>query len=425
MSDTELDPFDPSFIACPFPRYEALRDGSGATWVPHGKGFWLITRHDLVRRVAGDVGTFSSEAGSLGTVPPSPELAAAIDELAPDGIGDVPTLLTLDPPGHTRNRRLISRAFSPAAAKRYEPLARSIVEELLAGWRDGEQVDFVSTFAIPLPVRVIARGLDVPDDRVADFKRWSDAAVAKIGARLSDEQVLDSVRAALELKEFILEQIARKRAHPPAEDVLSSLVHAELSDDEAEGLEAGARRVLSDLEIVSIVRQLIVAGNETTTNLLGQLLVLFGEQPEWWRRMQDEPSIIPAVVEEGLRWTSPSAVNQRRTTCPVDLDGVDLPPQTNVLLAYLAANHDERVFPDPERFDPERPNLAEHLAFGRGIHFCPGAALARMEARVALEELTAGVDRYEAPPFTSLRWNESFQLRALRAIPFVPHLVAR
>ena len=425
MSDTELDPFDPAFIACPFPRYEALRDGPGATWVPHGKGFWLITRHDLVRRVAGDVGTFSSEAGSLGTVPPSPELAAAIDELAPDGIGDVPTLLTLDPPGHTRNRRLISRAFSPAAAKRYEPLARSIVEELLAGWRDGEQVDFVSTFAIPLPVRVIARGLDVPDDRVADFKRWSDAAVAKIGARLSDEQVLDSVRAALELKEFILEQIARKRAHPPADDVLSSLVHAELSDDEAEGLEAGARRVLSDLEIVSIVRQLIVAGNETTTNLLGQLLVLFGEQPEWWRRMQDEPSIIPAVVEEGLRWTSPSAVNQRRTTCPVDVDGVDLPSQTNVLLAYLAANHDERVFPDPERFDAERPNLAEHLAFGRGIHFCPGAALARMEARVALEELTAGVDHYEAPPFASLRWNESFQLRALRAIPFVPHLTGR
>jgi len=425
MTDTELDPFDPAFIACPFPRYEALRDGSGATWVPHGKGFWLITRHDLVRRVAGDVGTFSSEAGSLGTVPPSPELAAAIDELAPEGIGDVPTLLTLDPPGHTRNRRLISRAFSPAAAKRYEPLARSIVQELLAGWRDGERVDFVSTFAIPLPVRVIAHGLDVPDDRVADFKRWSDAAVARIGARLSDEQVLDSVRAALELKEFILEQIARKRTQPAGDDVLSSLVHAELSDEEAEGLEAGARRVLSDLEIVSIVRQLIVAGNETTTNLLGQLLVLFGEQPEWWRRMQEEPAIIPAVVEEGLRWTSPSAVNQRRTSCPVDLDGIDLPTQTNVLIAYLAANHDERVFPDPERFDPERPNLAEHLAFGRGIHFCPGAALARMEARVALEELTAGVDHYEAPPFASLGWNESFQLRALRAIPFVPHLTGR
>ena len=204
--------------------------------------------------------------------------------------------------------------------------------------------------------------------------------------------------------------------------MLSSLVHAELGDDETDGLEAGARRMLSDLEIVSIVRQLMVAGNETTTNLLGQLLVLFGEQPEWWRRMQEEPSIIPAVVEEGLRWTSPSAVNQRRTTCPVDLEGADLPSRTNVLLAYLAANHDERVFPDPERFDPERPNLAEHLAFGRGIHFCPGASLARLEARVALEELTAAVDRYEVPPFVALRWNESFQLRALRAIPFVPHL---
>jgi cytochrome P450 len=425
MTDAELDPFDPAFIACPFPTYEGLRDGPGATWVPHGKGFWFVTRHELVRRVAGDVGTFSSEAGSLGTVPPSPEIAAAIAEIAPDGVGDISTLLTLDPPGHTRNRRLISRAFSPAAAKRYEPLARSIVLELLAGWEDGEQVDFVSTFAIPLPVRVIARGLDVPDDRVADFKRWSDAAVARIGARLSDEQIKDSVRAALELKAFILEQIARKREQAPANDVLSSLVHAELSDEETEGLEAGARRMLSDLEIVSIVRQLMVAGNETTTNLLGQLLVLFGEQPEWWRRMREEPSIIPAVVEEGLRWTSPSAVNQRRTRCPVDLEGADMSEQANVLISYLAANHDDRVFPDPERFDPERPNLGEHLAFGRGIHFCPGAALARMEARVALEDLTAAVDHYEAPPFAALSWNESFQLRALRAIPFVPHLAGR
>ena len=334
----------------------------------------LITRHELVRRVAGDVGTFSSEAGSLGTVPPSPELTAAIDELAPDGIGDVPTLLTLDPPGHTRNRRLMSRAFSPAAASAYEPLARSIVEELLAGWPDGEQVDFVSTFAIPLPVRVIAHGLDVPDDRVADFKRWSDAAVAKIGARLSDEQVLASVRAAVELQEFILEQIARKRAQPQGDDVLSSLVHAELSDEEAEGLEARARRVLSDLEIVSIVRQLVVAGNETTTNLLGQLLVLFGEQPGWWRPHArgalDHPrgrgGRAPVDVAERGEPAAHLVSRRPRRRRPS--------PQTNVLLAYLAANHDERVFPDPERFDPERPNLAEHLAFGRGIHLSRGRA---------------------------------------------------
>jgi cytochrome P450 len=142
------------------------------------------------------------------------------------------------------------------------------------------------------------------------------------------------------------------------------------------------------------VRQLIVAGNETTTNLLGQLLVLFGEQPGWWRRMQEERSIIPAVVEEGLRWTSPSAVNQRRTSCPVDLDGVDLPPQTNVLLAYLAANHDERVFPDPER-DPERPNLAELP--GRGIHLSRAASPAWRP--VALRGADRRRDHYGVLPF--------------------------
>jgi cytochrome P450 len=421
-----FEPFDPAFIACPFPTYDALRAGPGATWVPHGKGFWFVTRHDLVRQVAGDPTRFSSQSGSLGTVPPSPELLARIAEVARDGVGDVPTLLTLDPPGHTRNRRLISRAFSPAAVKRFEPLARAIARELIAGWRDGEEIDVVARFAVPLPVRVIARGLDVPDDRVDDFKRWSDASVAAIGTRLDDDAVVASVVAMTELKAFILEQIERKRAEPLADDVLSNLVHAQLSDDETSDLSAGGagevRRTLSDLEIVSIVRQLIVAGNETTTNLLGQLLVRFAAEPSWWARLRDDPSLVPAVVEEGLRMASPSAVNQRRTTCPVHLDGADVPAGSNVLVSYLAANHDPRVFPDPERFDPTRPNLGEHLAFGRGIHFCPGAALARMEARVALEELTAAVESYTVPPIEALEWNESFQLRALRRIPFTPRL---
>jgi cytochrome P450 len=152
------------------------------------------------------------------------------------------------------------------------------------------------------------------------------------------------------------------------------------------------------------------------------MLVRFGHEPAWWRRMRTEPALIPTVVEESLRLASPSAVNQRRTTCPVHLDGADLPANSNVLVAYLAANHDPRVFPDPEQFDPTRTNLGDHMAFGRGIHFCPGASLARMEARVALEELAAAVDEYRVPPDDQLRWNESFQLRALRTLPFTPRL---
>ncbi len=418
MTDlTDLDPFDRAFIGCPFPTYAALRDEHPVVRVAHGKGFWLVTRHDLVREVVSDTATFSSQVGSLGLVPPSPELLAELKRIAPRIGNETPTLLTLDPPGHTRNRRLISRAFAPLAVRAYEPLARSICRELLASWRPDEPFDFVGGFAVPLPVRVIARGLDVPDDRVDDFKRWSDAAVAPIGARLSDAEMIESVLGSAAMREFILEQIARKRATPGGADVLANLVDARLSDDETTDLGTATERQLSDDEIVSIVRQLLVAGNETTTNLLTQAMVRFHDEPEWWGRMRQDPSIIPSVVEELLRIITPSGVNQRKTTRQVTLGGVTIPAGENVLVVYLSANHDDRVFPDPERFDPARPNLADHFAFGRGIHFCPGASLARLEARVALEELTKSVDRYSLDDRDHLDWNETFQLRAVRRLP--------
>jgi cytochrome P450 len=411
-----FDPFDPAFVADPFPTYRRLRDTCPVVHVPHGRGFWFVTRNDLVREAAADPARLSSQVGSLAAVPPSPELIAEMKRLMPPDMVEVPTLLTLDPPGHTRNRRLVSRAFTPPKVRAYEATARAIARELTAGWEAGTVVDFVRAFSVPLPVRVIAIGLAVPDDRVDDFKRWSDNAVAPIGARLSDEQMLDVTRSNVELRAFILEQIATKRARPGS-DVLSSLVHARLDDDETSDLVEGTARQLSDDEIVSIVRQLLVAGNETTTNLLTQMLVRFAHEPAWWSRMRDEPTIIPSVVEECLRLVTPSAVNQRRTTCPVDLGGVTIPARADVLISYQSANHDERVFPDPERFDPTRPNLGEHLAFGRGIHFCPGAGLARMEARVALEELTQRVASFEPATDGPLPWNETFQLRAVRHLP--------
>jgi len=420
---TDLNPFDPAFIACPFPAYTALRDSAPVVHVPHGKGFWFVTRHDLVREVVGDPVTFSSQVGSLSSVVPGPELAAEMARIKVGSVPNIPTLLTLDPPGHTRNRHLVSHAFTPRAVRAYEPLVRAICRELLDGWRDGEVTDFVSRFAVPLPVRVIAHGLDVPGDRVDDFKRWSDAAVAFIGSHLNDEESLAAARSDVELQTFLLDQIEAKRA-TPGEDLISRLVHARLSDEETSGLAADAARQLSDAEIVSIVRQLLVAGNETTTNLLTQTVVRLADEPRWWARLRDEPELIGPAVEESLRLVSPSGVNQRRTTRQVDLGGVTIPAGADVLVVYLSANHDERVFAEPERFDPTRANLGDHLAFGRGIHFCPGASLARLEARVALEELTSAVAGYRLADRDHLAWNDSFQLRAIRALPIVPTMGA-
>ena len=417
----EIDPFSRDFIKCPYPHYETMRAEGGAHYVDKGRGFWLLTRHDDVKRIAADHDAFSSEAGSLNMVPPSPELLKRIAELAPEGIGDVPTLLRLDPPGHTRNRRLVSRAFTPHAVKQYEPLAREISRELISNWQSGMRVDFLREFAIPLPVRVIAHGLDVPDNRVEDFKRWSDSAVAQIGSNLTDDQRLACVKDSLELRDFIMEQIERKRAAAPADDVMSKLVHARLTDEEASDIIGDDSRVLSDAEIVSIIRQLLVAGNETTTNLLCQMIVNFGEMPDWWDEMRVKPDIITQVVEESLRLATPSGVNLRRATCPAIVGGQEIPQNSAVLLSYASANHDERVFPEPETFDPFRDNLSESLAFGRGIHYCPGAALARMEARVAMEELTKAIPTYTSIPMKQLPWTESFQLRALKQVPFTPY----
>ena len=419
---SDLDPFDPGFIACPFPAYHSLQEAGGVAYVDRAKGFWLVTRHDLVKQVVADPQRFSSESGPLGATLPSPELRARIQEVAPRGRkGDVPTLLTLDPPGHTRNRRLISRAFTPASVRRYEGFTRDVCRRLIgsitAGATRAEPVDFVARFAVPLPVSVIAHALDVPSDRIEDFKRWSDASVAAIGSDLTDDEIIEDLSEILELEEFVADQIERKRRAGPAPDIMSQLVYAQLSDEELYG---ASRRMLSDEEIQSIVRQLIVAGNETTTNLLTQIMITFAQAPEWWTRMASDSELIPAVVDEGLRMASPSAVNQRITKCPVELGEVTIPEGDIVLVSYVAADHDPSVFPDPEQFDPQRENLGELLAFGRGIHFCPGASLARMEARIAMEELVAAYESFELPDPEPLQWNKSFQLRAVKYLPFVP-----
>lgn len=422
--DHQLDVFDPDFIRCPFPAYHQLRQAAPATYVDSGKGFWLITDHALVREVVADVETFSSQSGPLAATRPSP---AALERMAaitpPSGLpGRVDTLLTLDPPGHTRNRKLISRAFTPAAVRRYEDDTRRICREIISSWTSGAEIDFVTQFAVPVPVRVIAQALDVPDDRVDDFKRWSDAAVGPIGADFDDDDFVAAHRLLLELGEFTQDQIERKRAAGPADDVMSKLVHARLDETEQAELGGEMRTQLSDDEIHSIVRQLLVAGNETTTNLLTQSMVLLADDDTWWQRMHDDPSVVPAVVNEMLRLITPSAVNQRATTRDVDFHGVLIPEGDIVLVCYLAADHDPSVFDDPERLDPERDNLGDLLAFGRGIHYCPGASLASMEARVAFEELSAAVADFTVAPEDQLEWNSSFQLRAIRSLPFTPIL---
>ena len=277
---------------------------------------------------------------------------------------------------------------------------------------------------MPLPVRVIARALDVTDDRIEDFKRWSDASVAAIGSDLTDDEVIEDYGELLELSAFVAGQIERKRGAGPAPDIMSQLVHAELDDQEAAELGGPARRQLSDDEIQSIVRQLLVAGNETTSNLLTQLIVQFGVEPEWWERMRAEPALIPAVVEEGLRYFSPSAVNQRVARCPVDAGRRHHPAGRRRAGLLPGGRSRPRGVPGSGavRPDPAQPRRAPGLRAGHpllpGSVAGPDGGADRARRADGRGRLLRTADADDLP------WNKSFQLRAIKTLPFRPRLRA-
>jgi cytochrome P450 len=263
--------------------------------------------------------------------------------------------------------------------------------------------------ATPVPVQVIAHVLNLPEERGADIKRWSDDATSSIGADVTDERRLEAQRGMLELQHFMHDEFEQRR-RDPRDDILTSLVQAELPLDDGDG----DTRPLNEPELLGILQQLIGAGNETTTKLINEMVRLLGENhDEWWKTKAD-PTRIPAVVEESLRLASPSQAIYRVTTTDTELDGVPVPGGARLVLVYGAANRDPTVFPDPDRFDPDRPNVRDHLAFGMGIHFCIGAPLSRLETAITLERLAARWRDFSLSDRNTFEYEPSFMLRGLK-----------
>jgi len=400
-----FNPFDPGVLQCPFPYYERMRSDAPVFVVP-GFGVALVTRHDLVLEVLRDAHTYSSRFGSFGAAGDR-EARARIAEVVAEGYPRTATLLTTDPPEHTRYRALVSRAFHPRAVAAMEPMVRSVVSSLLDAWADRTHVEFVQDFAVPLPVTVIARALNVPEDRMDDFKRWSDDSVATVGTDLSLEQRLAAERGVNEFQHYFAGEIARREAMPQ-DDLLTHLVQARMDD-----AEAADARPLDVAEMLSIIQQLLVAGNETTTKMLAEMMLLLGTHPEVWETVQNDPGSAERIVEETMRLSAPVQGMWRLVTTDTELGGVPLAKGTRVVAVYASANRDERLFPDPDVFDPGRANVREHLAFGRNTHFCLGAGLARLEARVALEELARRLRSFSLVSPDDLAYSPSFLLRGL------------
>jgi cytochrome P450 len=418
MSATDavtFDATDDEVVQCPYPHYRTMRDEAPVLELDGsllGRGdeqVFAVSRHEDVKRILHDTTTFSSEFGGSGAKA-SPELRARLKEVYADAWPNVSTMLTEDPPSHTRYRRLVSMAFTPRRVSRLEPELRRICEELVDGFEQAPRVDFLNKFAAPLPVAAVATILEVPDTRRADFKKWADSSVISIGRIISDDERVAAERDIVEQQHYFVSELEARRAEPRG-DFLTDLLNAELAPDG--DVEGGP---LDIPEMLSIIRQIQVAGSETTASLLADLIVQLGNHPDEWEKLKADPSRAAKVVEEGLRWASPNQGLFRIVRADTEVAGTPIPKGSTIWVMYGSADHDDRVFDDPEAFDPDRERLNSHIAFGHGIHFCLGAALARLEAVVALKVIAERLDTISVVDPESLRYGSSFILRGLEGV---------
>jgi cytochrome P450 len=378
-----------------------------------------VTRHDLVLQILRDPDTYSSAFGITAMPLPSEDRQRMMDVIA-EGYPRVGTMLTVDMPEHTRYRRLVSKAFTPKVVAELEPEIRAITTRLIDSWIGDGSIEFVSRFAVPLPVEVIARALNVPDDRLADFKRWSDDSIAGIGTDISLEERLAAERGVNEFQHYFAAELEQRREHPQ-DDLLTRLVEARVDDDDHD---VEDKRPLDMPEMLSIVQQLLVAGNETTTKLLTETIRLLCEHPDEWERLRADPSRAPKIVEEALRLSTPTQGMFRIATRDHELAGVAIPEGARLVIVFASANRDAELYADSDGFDPDREHLRDHLAFGKGIHFCLGANLSRLEGRVALEELSRRIESISLPGTNEYRYFPSFMLRGLERLDVDVDVVA-
>ena len=367
----------------PYPVYRQLRDEAPLHQGPVS-GTWCLSRHADVVAALRQPEVFSSVAmekllmmgGSRLGVRDLPALLRFSFRTRANPFKSAkppPGLINSDPPVHDALRNVVNRGFTPRRIASWEPRMREIVKENMQSLRNDAPFDVVRQLAIPLPVTVIAEVLGVEAERQHDFKRWSDAFISFSSGAARGGGLAGILDPMGECRSYVRGVVRARREHP-AEDLISVLVDPERNE------------TLDEAEVFGLILLLLVAGNETTTNLIGNTTLALLEHPETLEQVTAAPSQVPALLEETVRWDSPVQVIFRETTRGVELPSGEIPAGASVALLLGAANRDERVFEDAERFDITR-NPAGHVGFGFGVHFCLGASLARLEARVALEAL--------------------------------------
>ena len=397
----EVDLSDRALRADPYPTYARLRTHAPVTVgkAPLFGKVWLVTRYDDVlhalKHPALSRDLNKRRHSTRGLARWAPGLLATLQE----------TMVTTDDPDHRRLRDLVHVAFSP---RRVEQMTRRI-EEITGGLLDRAarkgRIDLIADVALPLPLTIISEMLGVPDDERLTFHAWS-AGFLEIGAGGSPLKMITQIPNGIRLKRFFERLIARRRTDPQ-DDLISALVRAETNGD-----------CLSEREVLSMIFLLLLAGHETTVNLIGNGMLALLEHPDQMQKLRERPSLIDAAVEELLRYCNPvEHGNVRLALEDLEMGGQRIPRGSVVLLLLASANRDEAVFDQPDRLDIERsPN--RHLGFGFGAHYCLGAQLARIEGRIAIEQLVRRFPGMKlAVPRERLRWRDTVAVRGLERLP--------
>lgn len=383
---------DPAFLEDPYPVYRQLLGTPVAR--DERRALWAVVGHPEVLIALTSPHTSVATAGAR----IRPTLGPRAAHFEPLMAAVSHFLTRTDPPDHTRLRNLVQKAFTNQAVDLMPATVRALADELLDGLAGAPEVDIMQGLAVPLPITVITRLLGLPDSDAARIKAWSDD-LASVADNDPSEEVLERAQQShAEMRAYVLEVVAERTRHPGL-DLLSLLIAAEEADD----------RLTQD-ELSGMVQVLLIAGQETTTNLIGNALHTLLRHPDARARLRAEPALMTSAIEECARWDSPVQSRTRVTTAALPLNGQTVPAGQTLLLLLGAANRDPRAFADPDRFDIARTHN-HHVAFGHGVHYCLGAALARLETRVALEAVLGRWPELALAPGPAPRRRPNFGLR--------------
>jgi cytochrome P450 len=394
--DDAFDSLSKDYLADPYPYYARFRREAPIFFAPK-IDMWVVSRYEDILEIVKDPDAFSNAK----VQEPLQDLEPEAAEYLKEGVRVTPTTSNADPPKHRRARKHASKAFSARRVQVLEPRIREIAEGLIDGFITEGRVDFVQEFAFPLPAMTVFSFIGFPEEDTERLKSLCFDRLRITWGRPSAEEQMPTVEKMSSLFAYV-EDFVHQRANDLRDDYTSDLLRIREEDEEALSLE----------EVTSIIYSLTFAGHETTTNLIANGLRQLLLRREQWEELREDPSLLENAVEEMLRFDTSVVAWRRMTTRPVEVAGAEIPEGARLLLLLASANRDERQFEDPEAFDIHRENAGKHLAFSQGIHYCLGAPLARLEARIAFELLTARMpDLHLAPEDQPLEFDPNISFR--------------